>query len=343
MSNASLEQAVAYAALKQAYFAAARADAGETLARLLEAWAAVRDPALAEQIELSSRRAAELCPPVTDEAQWFSRTRHADSAELGRLLAKLPYRLSLSVPGLEALIERGPDPRISSELTRLRESLGERMPRALRTSQASLRHLCPAHLPRILALRERATQAQLQGELDAAIADHEAHARVRATKLDAAGLAWLRAVEHAALPGSTPPQEELGVELLATIAARPRELERRAVYADFLQQRGDVHGELIALQLRDEQGQLDPAGRVRVEALLEGHARRWLGNLDELLELDYLEFRAGFAARGELVGLDGDRVIGRREAQWLETHPGLATFEFLGGAPRTLLHALELP
>lgn len=350
MSQAKLEQAVACAALERAHAAARRGDDSAELDALLEAWAAVRDRDLADRIDMASHRAARARPEVTDETQWFSRTEDADAVELGRLLAKLPRRASLTVPGLEALLDRRPDPRLASVSMRVRVSLRGRFPSSPAARLAMLRHLDPVYLSTFRALREQTVEPN--PELDATIADHEALIRVRATRLDAAGQAWLAALDQlgrapndAGTPAGGDPaalSQELAVSLLAQIAAHPRERDHRQVYADLLQQRGDVHGEFIALQLRAEQGSLGPAGHERIAALLDAHARTWLGNFAEVLDLEQLEFRAGFAVRGVLVGLDGARVISPREAQWLETHPGLATFEHLDGAPASLDAALGL-
>jgi len=69
----------------------------------------------------------------------------------------------------------------------------------------------------------------------------------------------------------------------------------RLVYADWLQQRGDPRGELIALQLRatDTRGQ-----RQRERQLLAGSPRSWLGPLAHVLVSD-IEFGRGFVVAGK--------------------------------------------
>jgi uncharacterized protein (TIGR02996 family) len=89
-------------------------------------------------------------------------------------------------------------------------------------------------------------------------------------------------------------------ELLAAIYADPGDDAARAVYADWLQERGDPRGELIAMQL---------AGRVgpRERLLLERHERTWLGALEPIVSYSGLVFCRGFPA---------ELVIGRRRHGW---------------------------
>ncbi|KIG14899.1 hypothetical protein DB30_06201 [Enhygromyxa salina] len=338
MSNAKLAQAVAQVNLRRAHAAVCAGDDEAALARLLTAWVAVRDRAIADQIDIVSHRAAQRRPPVTDEASWFARTRDADCVELGRLLEKLPRRASLLVPGLEALCERGPDPRLASVAMRLRAQL----PHELTRSLAMLRHLDPAYHETTLALRAAASDPIERSSLDAMLADQQALAQVCALRLDPDGAAWLAmldvtnvvskparsfaAAQNRRRLALATPRLDPGVELLARIAVTPSERRQRKVYADLLQQRGDPHGEFIALQLRDEQGELDRTGGQRVEVLRHQHEREWMGGLAAVLDLERLEFVAGFAARGEFVALDGTQMLGAREAVWLETHPGVSTF-----------------
>jgi uncharacterized protein (TIGR02996 family) len=65
-------------------------------------------------------------------------------------------------------------------------------------------------------------------------------------------------------------------ELLAAIAADLDDPAPYQVYADWLLERGDPHGELIAIQTRLALG-ADPALQARERALLDRHVLDWLG------------------------------------------------------------------
>ena len=68
-------------------------------------------------------------------------------------------------------------------------------------------------------------------------------------------------------------------ELLAAIHASPSDDGVRAVYADVLTERGDLHGELITLQLTRATGRGTPAMLRRETALLREHGETWVGLL----------------------------------------------------------------
>lgn len=63
--------------------------------------------------------------------------------------------------------------------------------------------------------------------------------------------------------------------LLAQIYAAPDDDAPRLVYADWLQERGDPRGELIALQLERANGKARKGGRQREDALLATHRQTW--------------------------------------------------------------------
>ncbi len=82
-------------------------------------------------------------------------------------------------------------------------------------------------------------------------------------------------------------------ELLSAIYRRPDDDSLRHVYADWLNERGDPRGELIALQLAPSRTE----SMVRRERLLLGKYRKAsLGGLGEVVTQDN-EFRRGFLAR----------------------------------------------
>ena len=335
MSHAKLEHALARVALERAHAAYLDGALELTLDALLAAWAAVRDRDLADTIDIVSHAGRELRAPVTDESQWLQRTQGADSIEVGRLLAKLPRRPSLILPGLEALMRGPPDPRLASAAMRLRHLDSWLM--GLAPMQA---HLDPVYLSTLRALAPSEPDSTRREAMLASLADHEALISLRATELDGGSRAWLEALLTRTPAPDCEDARELA--LLAAIAERPRELGPRSVYADWLQQRGDPHGEFIVLQLRAAQGPLGPAGEARVCELLDAHEHTWLGKLGRVVVGESFEWRGGFGLRAELVGLDGRPCLSARVETWLETHPGLSTFVQLAGASEAFAAKLGL-
>jgi len=111
-------------------------------------------------------------------------------------------------------------------------------------------------------------------------------------------------------------------ELLAQILARPDDDALRAVYGDWLLERGDPRGDFIALQLREARGPsgLPSSENKRREALLAAHAKEWLGPLAAVTRAHV--WRLGFLDGCELAtrGKKLDDQIG---------HPGWATVRAL--------------
>jgi uncharacterized protein (TIGR02996 family) len=83
---------------------------------------------------------------------------------------------------------------------------------------------------------------------------------------------------------------------LEAIWREPEEDSPRLIYADWLEEQGDVRGEFIRLQCELAALPADAAGRPALEArerqLLARHAAEWLGPLGDLLES--WRFRRGF-------------------------------------------------
>lgn len=88
-----------------------------------------------------------------------------------------------------------------------------------------------------------------------------------------------------------------GSALLRAVIAKPDDDDRRLVYADHLQARGDAQGELIAVQCRlarlaadaPERGELE----TRAKALLDEHAPTWTARLGE--HVGHVSYRRGLA------------------------------------------------
>ena len=91
-------------------------------------------------------------------------------------------------------------------------------------------------------------------------------------------------------PAATPRNTK---SLLAAIYASPADDTPRLIYADWLQERGDPRGELIALQLGGTKTK-------REAQLLVQHKKAWLGPLANVLHGD-VNFRRGFPAAGTVI------------------------------------------
>jgi len=88
-----------------------------------------------------------------------------------------------------------------------------------------------------------------------------------------------------------------GESLLGELLARPHDDRLRAVYSDWLTERGDPRGEFIALQLARAAGELDASGYRREAELFDRHWMEWLGSLAPLVERkEHVRFEKGFPA-----------------------------------------------
>lgn len=73
--------------------------------------------------------------------------------------------------------------------------------------------------------------------------------------------------------------QALEKDFLRLVAEEPDDDEPRQVYADWLLEKGDPRGELIALQLREARQRLTLEEQKRVHELLRRHIEDWLGDL----------------------------------------------------------------
>jgi uncharacterized protein (TIGR02996 family) len=103
--------------------------------------------------------------------------------------------------------------------------------------------------------------------------------------------------------------------LLAAIYADPASDHARAVYADWLLERGDPRGELIVLQLA---GVEHPEDVQRERELLQTYARTWRGPLPE--DASQIVFKRGFP-------------VGAMATGNIDEQPAWATFESITGLP----------
>lgn len=136
--------------------------------------------------------------------------------------------------------------------------------------------------------------------------------------------------------------------LLAAVYAQPDAMDRRAVYADYLNEVGDPRGEFIALQLANAD---KPRMSPRESQLLRRHLGEWIAPIEELLD-ERPVFRGGFMARcrtkkgAELEALIGHPVWSTAEHLETEeprliTHPSMVCLRSLGLTFTTLRQLCE--
>lgn len=84
-----------------------------------------------------------------------------------------------------------------------------------------------------------------------------------------------------------PPRKDQRGDLEAHLQRAPRDDSSWLVYADLLQQEGDIRGELIVLEF-ELQGEARPELKEKLESLYRTHKEQWLGPLEkEPMELSW--------------------------------------------------------
>ncbi len=297
-------------------------DAAGALGLLLGAWRAVPDLALGDAIEVVGARAAHdihLPQGVSVEdrdAAWLAAARDGDPVVRHALIAAIS-----DTPAIETHVERCRalvgfrDPRVGKKLLAM---LAEQRWPNLRVATFWLPMytlLVDCGDPRVRAgfgqinwyPRLGRVSNRLQATFGARIAKVQARLETAypdgTPTLPPAELAIVAAIAaRAALPiAGTAGHTATERALLAAVYAAPAEDGPRAIYADFLQERGDPRGEFIALQLRaDWQSPAwrDGPAAQRIAHLLAQHRARWLGPLASCLAAS--KFARGFLDGGAL-------------------------------------------
>jgi uncharacterized protein (TIGR02996 family) len=331
--------------LEQARGAIDRREPELALTSLLRAWSAVRAPELGELIErLSSELASARRPPsgatrAELEQRWRERAERADAVELGVLLPTLVDADSHQARKRLKLVARhAPDPRIASRLCAVVLDPPFTASSTAKFWQTLHELLCACPDPRVLARLEQAPSPDPQASstlhrLDAwrrrSVVKLGEQLDALPISLTPGDLALVQAMASS-FEQADAVEHDPGPELLAAILEAPGELDRRAVYADYLLSIGDPRGEFIALQLAELRGELDRAGKARVKTLLLEHGNGWLGPVARALVRDRTRFRAGFLAEARLK--QNHRGLAR-----LIGDPVWATVETLEFAPPTLV------
>lgn len=84
---------------------------------------------------------------------------------------------------------------------------------------------------------------------------------------------------------------ESEADFLQSIAQRPFDRSLRLVFADWLQDRGDPRGDVIALAERE---QISLTDRTRIRKLTRDHGMQWLGPLAGIVDASLCRFERGF-------------------------------------------------
>ena len=295
-------------------------DPAQALSALLAAWRTARHPRIADVIDVISRQVANTAPipgkSVNErDDQWRAIAKHPQPTELPRLLAALwPKQWRPARPLLD-LLDRWPaDPRLAAALVQalvdppynsnasmaLYELMFEKLGRLGDRRGLDALHDAAVRHP-FLSEGIARTIATIQSRPAPAIPDEAALAAIEALLADAVA--------------SATSDEERGAALLAAIYAAPDDDAPRAVYADWLGERGDVRGEFITLQLARRAGDQPSA---REKALLHEHGRKWAGPLGALFRAMH-RFERGFFAGGRLETTDV-RLIASDPAARLVRH-----------------------
>jgi uncharacterized protein (TIGR02996 family) len=310
---------------------------------LLALWQETRSAEVTSLIEQVS--AAHPRPPITGASQralhaaWIEVAHADDPLDIDRLVAALAQgNLVQAGQRMRHLARRPPDPRVAAGL----EHLLANPPSAafVKGTSIDLWNEVFAELARIADPRTRTIHERLAWV-----------AYDRATSpFDVGNLRWRTASGVARAAKSIPEPPELtagqqqriaelaarvraipkpidrGAELLARIYEDPRDLDARAVYADWLTAQGDPRGEFIALQLARPLPQVRPwrfseqdrthRPTTREKQLWRTHKKAWMGRFGALLR--FVAFEHGFPAWGHLASSVDVATIAVPEAATLE-------------------------
>ena len=286
-----------------------------TLETAIAALEAADDDAALEQLAAAWRtcRAAELVPLIDQLAE-----RVEGRVEpLGGRTANDRYRAFMTTVAGARQRDLG---RLIALLPKLEYS-------DIKTALDELLYTWP-HSPRILTLLARYPV----GERDRVVEIRSTHAQPRHHELTAQDRAHVAELERLLARA-----EVSGEALLDAIYENPRDDSPRSIYADWLQARGDLRGEFIALQLARRAGIGDAASARRERTLLAAHGREWLGPLASVVTVGSTVFERGFPAK---VIIDRPDPFTAREWATVEAialgaaHHGVGTGHIAGALAR---------
>lgn len=257
-----------------------------SLHALLSRWRRTRSRLLADTLDSLSDQLALHAParPVSD---WFRFETPADA--LPALLAAVPSIQDPRLPSCLDAFWRWPvDPRLTTALQRL---VLQQLPRSNDWPFWN----------RALALIAWVGDVRAADWLAAAMVEVDGPAIHTRALVQ-------RANELIVMLGRPTPSEERAPirGQVRPFGPAPAELTARLVFADGLQEHGDLRGELIALQCL-EAPRLDQ--RRRASQLIREYARPWLGRLSAALKPQGLRFERGVVVAGKVSGYRALRTL----------------------------------
>jgi hypothetical protein len=289
---------------------------GEALDLALRFWTQQRDGVLGRAIVELGRRAS-------GPAKWPRGKPEKHAAFLERAKQISPATLSVLVDALTASLEihadhygilqedyaatkyapllervsalagwKGRDPRVAAALV----ELIERAPYSAYSAQGSRVIYGP-----MVELIERHGDAGHAQRLAALLASPKAKIEANRIYFAQALPDVIRSLERHAAPEPRTALERWLTSVAPNVASSshgPPPAGAEAVYADVLLATGDPRGELIALQLREEQGDATAEMQKRIRALIKRHQTEWLGALAPVVK--GIEWRRGYLDRCEL-------------------------------------------
>ncbi|MBA2543622.1 MAG: TIGR02996 domain-containing protein [Deltaproteobacteria bacterium] len=291
----------------------------DALAALLRAWEQHRAAETADLIDELGAWLAAALPPITGkrntiDAAWRDVGESLRPVDVPRLNVAMAAGSAPQLVGwLDILIDRFPiDPRLCAtaidlSLKFVSSTAGPARTRAFRLAEKIADGRCIPQIENLIAKDRDAWNAtEMRDRLRKMLARFAPPPAP--TAADKAALAAMAkqvatlakqpppAAAAALAPGKRSTTGVRAADVLAQVLADPTNDAPRLVYADILQQQGDPHGELIALQL-----QPSPAQHKRVAELLrnKAHVASWLGPLAAVVHEPV--FRRGFLAEAKLV------------------------------------------
>jgi uncharacterized protein (TIGR02996 family) len=279
----------------------------------IAAWRKQRAPRLAELVD--ALEAAHGGPPFAGKtSDWLAAAKKAKGdADRGPLIRSIIERTTTDILATLRVASEWDDPRLGTQIIALLTKLPFSGKRTRDVWREVFRHAEKLRDPRFLALAAAVPDAWNVGEdtkrfltnrLEEANKDLEAVTLPK--DLDAAISEYVAKLA----PSEAAVSEE---SLLASIYDAPDDDAPRLVYADWLQEKDDPRGELIALQLRG-------GDQKRVNALIKANKKKWLGELAPVLGGE-IEFRRGFPATATV------KFRNQRDAEQYGQLRAWATFE----------------
>lgn len=296
----------------------------------IEAWRETRDPRVAELVDRLAGKSEPLVGATLAKqlAAWKAALAGGRAVDLGRMLAApWPGKWQSTEPLIDVLLAWPPDPRVARALTSL---YVDRPWRSL-TVGGFYRKI----LDGIVHLGDERSLSRMK---EAPVLEESfAARRVPLSTEEAEALLALEKL----LPREDGKTFE---DYVNAIRAAPDDLALRNVFADWLVERGDPRGELMALQLSRREGRTSAPDRER--KLIEKHGGEWAGELGKRFDPKCLVFEDGFFAGGILSYVRSDELASLlADPAWdfvrvLEPNEGIALSTLLARVPR--LRALHL-